>query len=183
MNKKKWHRFIPLIVPILYFLSYQFPIWIFQFVAPQYPRGLTINIHLNKVTGDVVEIDIINHYIGMAKLSEAASLERQYGFIFVILFSIASIMLVVFPKKKWVRWLNLAGLAFPIVFIVTFFGWLYHFGHALDPAAPIHLQPFTPSIIGYGMVGNFKSFAYPGPSFYLIAGASLALGFNIFRKL
>ena len=47
----------------------------FELVAPQYPKGLKLDISLTGITGDVKEIDILNHYIGMRTMSDAASLE------------------------------------------------------------------------------------------------------------
>ena len=59
--------------------SYFLPYWNFKLVAPQYPKGLFMTIFLSGVGGAVDEVDIINHYIGMHKLTEAAPIERAIG--------------------------------------------------------------------------------------------------------
>src|SRR5262245_49524051 len=46
--------------------------WSFILYAPQYPSGLRLTVTLTGVTGDVREIDTLNHYIGMASLAKAA---------------------------------------------------------------------------------------------------------------
>ena len=54
------------------------PWWQFTLYAPQYPQGLDdSSSRLTGVTGDVREIDMLNHYIGMAHLALAAPTERQ----------------------------------------------------------------------------------------------------------
>ena len=38
---------------------------------------------------------------------------------------------------------------------------LYHFGHDLDPRAPMNVDPFMPPILGSKQIANFTSSAYP----------------------
>lgn len=47
------------------------PAWRIDLFAPQYPEGLTMNIWINKLTGDTEIINGLNHYIGMNKISES----------------------------------------------------------------------------------------------------------------
>ena len=53
------------------------PYWQLTLHAPQYPNGLTVEAYLNNLTGDVNEIDGLNHYIGMRPLDEAAPFEKS----------------------------------------------------------------------------------------------------------
>ena len=53
------------------------PYWQMTLEAPQYPKGLSVQAYIYKLTGDVGEIDGLNHYIGMRPLAEAAQLERS----------------------------------------------------------------------------------------------------------
>ena len=53
------------------------PYWRLVLNAPQYPGGLEVTAYLNRLDGDVEEIDGLNHYIGMRPLGEAAQLERS----------------------------------------------------------------------------------------------------------
>ena len=41
------------------------PAWSIYLIAPQYPEGLSMQIWLNKITGQVDIINGLNHYIGM----------------------------------------------------------------------------------------------------------------------
>ena len=61
---------------ILLLVSIFFPYWHMELNAPQYPNGLYLTAYVNHLTGDVREIDGLNHYIGMRPLGEAAAFER-----------------------------------------------------------------------------------------------------------
>src|SRR5215470_9986854 len=53
------------------------PYWHMTLHAPQYPKGLHVSAYLNRLVGDVREIDGLNHYIGMRPLNDAARFERS----------------------------------------------------------------------------------------------------------
>ncbi len=59
---------------VMLVVSIFLPFWHMQLNAPQYPGGLHVVGYVNRMTGDVHEIDSLNHYIGMRKLDEAAQL-------------------------------------------------------------------------------------------------------------
>lgn len=145
---------------------YYWPMWNFVFVAPQYPLGLELQIYLTKTTGDVFEIDIINHYIGMQKLDGAAQTEKALVPYILAFLVLSSSSLIFIRKNKWRTLVALPILGFPIVFTSIFYLWLYRFGHNLDLAAPMRLTPFTPTIMGTGIIGQFKTHAVPSMGFY-----------------
>ncbi len=58
-------------------VSPNFPYWEFELDAPQYPNGLSLQGYPHRIVGDVSEIDLLNHYIGMRELREAANVERR----------------------------------------------------------------------------------------------------------
>ena len=43
------------------------PLWAIYLEAPQYPEGLGMFLHANKITGDYEIINGLNHYIRMKK--------------------------------------------------------------------------------------------------------------------
>lgn len=158
---------------------YYWPMWNFVFVAPQYPLGLELQIYLTKTTGDVFEIDIINHYIGMQKLDGAAQTEKALVPYILALLVVLSTSLI-FIRKKILRIIvALPILGFPIVFTGIFYLWLYRFGHNLDLAAPVRLAPFTPTIVGTGIIGQFKTHAVPSMGFYFACLATLITSIQI----
>lgn len=158
--------------------------WKFILYAPQYPHGLRLEIWLSGLTGDVHEIGMLNHYIGMSHLEDAAPLERRYaavGVALVALFGVASLLV----GGKRFGWLAaLPALLFPLGFLVDSFAWLYRFGHHLDPHAPVHIPGFTPQMFGNGQIGQFMTFAEPGLGFWLgILGAgAIAAGVVLHRR-
>ena len=71
MNSSKISLFskgILLIVSALFFGSLFFPMWRIELEAPQYPEGLVLQLHADKIGGDVDVINGLNHYIGMKTL-------------------------------------------------------------------------------------------------------------------
>lgn len=145
------------------------PYWSITLHAPQYPQGLTVDAYAWKLTGDVAEVDGLNHYIGMMKLGEAAKMERAISRFAIPL--IAALVIASFwIKGRW-RWLAVAPvLVFPVVFIADLYFWLRHAGHNLDPTAALSsaIKPFTPRLFGEGTIGQFSTVASFGWGFYLV---------------
>jgi copper chaperone NosL len=153
---------------VLYIAAFFQPMWGFYLYAPQYPHGLTLSVFLNRVGGDVMEINILNHYIGMAKLDEAAKLERQLSAYGLAGIALALLLMVFVPGRKYARWFAIPAFLFPVVFLGFFYYWMWTFGHTLSPAAPVTVSPFTPTLLGQGQIGNFRTVGLPGPGFYMV---------------
>ena len=66
-----------LVARVLLLASLFVPYWQMTLKAPQYPQGLHVRAYLDRLEGDVAEIDSLNHYIGMRPLGEAAQFERE----------------------------------------------------------------------------------------------------------
>src|SRR4026209_2721026 len=54
------------------------PAWRIDLFAPQYPEGLTMNIWINGLSGDVDIINGLNHYIGMKHVTVAMFPEFKF---------------------------------------------------------------------------------------------------------
>lgn len=157
------------------FLSY----WNIVLRAPQYPKGLSVDVYVNKLTDmrSVREVDGLNHYIGMIKLTEAASIERAISIYAIVLIAILAI-LSTFLSGWWRTLARLPMVIFPIVFVLDLFGWLYYAGHNLDPTAALSssIKEFTPRIFGEGVIGQFKTEASFQAGFWLaVVAAVLAI--------
>ena len=162
--------------------SFFAPWWRFWLYAPQYPKGLMLVISLTGMGGDVHEIDLLNHYIGMKHLADAAPTERQLAGYGVAAIAIVTLAAMAIAGKKLNRWLAVPAVAFPVVFLSDSFYWLYSFGHDLDPKAPLRIAAFTPELFGNGQIGQFATFAQPALGFWLaIVGVVLAIVANIVR--
>lgn len=152
------------------------PYWRMTLLAPQYPGGLEVQAYVNRLEGDVNEIDGLNHYIGMRPLEEAAQLERSLS---IILITVTSLLVVaaIFIHTKWAALLALPALLFPAIFLGDMYIWLRNFGLNLDPTAALSgaIEPFVPPVLGEGIVGQFKTIAAPDSGLYLAAFASLLI--------
>ncbi|HCT45439.1 MAG: cytochrome C [Phycisphaerae bacterium] len=170
-----------LVARIMLLVSLFLPYWQMDLVAPQYPNNLHLTAFVNQLTGDVEEIDGLNHYIGMRPLNEAAQIERSIGvyamIAFVVLLELAS-----FIHSRWAVLLVIPVMFFPFVFLIDLHLWMSHFGQNLDPNAPLSnaVEPFVPPVLGTGMVGQFKTVAWPGVGLILSAIASLVMLLALF---
>lgn len=173
MNQKNKVMIFTMTLLMSFFIAYSYfkPIWTFNFIAPQYPTGLTLEVFFNGARGDVFEIDILNHYVGMPKLDDAAKFERAMSVYVIALISFLCLLLNFRFNKIFRIILTLPIILFPFGFIGFLFYWLYTFGHNLNPKAAINMQSFTPTVLGNGKIGQFETQAYPsiGFAFLLIA--------------
>jgi copper chaperone NosL len=169
------------IAAVLLIASIFLPYWAITLHAPQYPYGLNIEVYVYKLTGDVREVDGLNHYIGMMPLEEAAQLERK-----VAPFAIPAVALLavvsLWMRGRWKWLLLLPVVAYPIVFFIDLTAWLYYAGHTLDPTAALSgaIDPFMPQVLGTGYIGQFSTVASFGSGFYLAALAAILALIAIF---
>lgn len=172
---QRWSTLALAVLGLLAFvLSFAQPWWKFTLYAPQYPHGLHLEIALTGLRGDVHEIDMLNHYIGMRHLVQAAPIERAYASYGVAGVCLAVLAGVLSLGRRTGRLALIPALLFPIGFVVDSFAWLYAFGHDLDPRAPLHVPAFTPQMFGNGQIGQFMTFAEPALGFWLsLAGVAL----------
>jgi hypothetical protein len=150
-----------------YVASLFVPWWDITLFAPQYPQGLKLSIGLRAIGGDVREIDILNHYIGMSHLELAAQFERQWAAWGVGLLGFMVLAFTLLPGKRLSGLMMIPALLFPAAFLADSFWWLYKFGHHLDPHAPLRFKPFTPHLFGVGIIGQFSTRAVPDVGFWL----------------
>ncbi len=128
--------------------------------APQYPKGLRVEVYVNHLEGDMREIDELNHYLGMPPLDNGGQLERSISMFAIAAFSLLLIA-GVFVHNQWAAIIALPVIGYPIVFIADLFYILYQYGHSIDPKSALGgaIPPFTPPIFGVGKVGQFGTIA------------------------
>ncbi len=153
--------------------AFFFPWWHFTLYAPQYPHGLNMTISLTGVSGDVSEIDELNHYIGMAKLEGVAPMERHFASYGVGGLGFILVLMTLFMGRRSGWLILLPALSFPLIFMGDTYYWLHLTGHALDKHAAIHLPAFTPQMFGNGQIGQFLTFAAPSEGFWIACGGAL----------
>ena len=130
------------------------PLWTMTMRAPQYPAGLTLSAYGTGMAGDVSELNILNHYIGMPPLHAPALETGAFPFAVIALV----VLCLLSPLHQLLRRLAVAAVALTPIAMLADLQWrLYEFGHSLNPEAPIRLKEFTPLVIGTTVMGNFKS--------------------------
>ena len=168
---------------ILLIISIFLPYWSLVLHAPQYPKGLMVSAYVNRVEGDVFEIDGLNHYIGMRPLGEAAQFEKSIS-IFAISALALLVVAAIFIHSPWSALLTLPASLLPVVFLADLYFWLSNFGQNLDPNAALSnaVKPFTPTILGEGIIGQFKTVAYADIGILLAVAASFLILVGLFLQ-
>jgi copper chaperone NosL len=166
---------------VLIIISIFLPYWSLVLHAPQYPQGLVVYAYLNHLEGDVREIDGLNHYIGMRPLGEAAQFERSIS-VFAIGALIMLVLAAVFVHSPWSALLTLPAILLPVVFLGDLYFWLSNFGQNLDPNAALSsaIEPFTPTILGEGLIGQFRTVAFADFGLLMAFAASILILIGLF---
>ncbi|MFA3784003.1 hypothetical protein ABRY23_13160 [Melioribacteraceae bacterium 4301-Me] len=145
-----------------------FPIWNIDLHAPQYPEGIGLRIWLNKITGekpfDLININKLNHYIGMKPIVPESIPELKY-MPYIVAGIILFGMLVILLKKRQLVFGWIASIVvIAIIGLYDFYMWGYHYGHNLSPEAPIKVPGMTyqPPLIGSKQLLNMKAESLPG---------------------
>ncbi len=166
----------------LLLLGLELPLWRMTLEAPQYPQGLHLRAYGDRIEGDLREINIINHYIGMGKLEPVPAPEME---LFGLGMAALLILVVLAPLHRRLHYLAIAATAaMPLVILADLQLWLHRFGRDLDPTAPLRQKPFTPLALGVSKIGNFTTTGSLGWGFLCLLGAAavLALGLYLARR-
>ena len=168
-----WVRVVlPLLcIPVLF--AFSMPLWRISMEAPQYPSGLWMDVYVHELQAghdghDIVEINTLNHYIGMHQIVPEDFAELGYmpfvlGLLVILTLRVAAIGNV----RMLVDLCVVSGYALGFLFARVVYR-LYVFGHELDPKAPFDTEPFTPVIVGSKQIANFTTHSYPQTGAYLV---------------
>lgn len=178
-------RVLILAASVLIAVSILFPFWHINLQAPQYPEGLDLWIFGHELVAgregqDLEEINVLNHYIGMAPILEADFVEMTvipFALGFFVLFGLRA---VVFGIMRNLVDHVVLFLYFAVFSIANFAYRLYSYGHDLDPRAPINPEPFTPALIGTKQIANMTQTSLPHVGSFLLVAAFLALVLAVF---
>jgi len=160
------------------------PMWQIDLDAPQYPEGLVLKLHANKIGGDVEIINGLNHYIGMATLHTENFIEFKILPYIVGAFSLISIALIFINNRKFVLAFFGTFILFVILAGVDFYRWNYEYGHNLDPNAAIKVpgMAYQPPLIGYKQLLNFGAYSIPDTGGWMLVGAGVLLFYIVFKE-
>jgi copper chaperone NosL len=172
-------KVILLVVGILFIGSLFVPLWRIELDAPQYPEGLVLQLHANKIAGDVNIINGLNHYIGMATLHTENFFEFTLLPYIFSAFALISLILIFVNKRKGAFIFLITFVLFVMLSAIDFYRWNYEYGHNLDPHAAIIVpgMAYQPPLLGYKQLLNFGAYSIPdiGGWMLTIAGVLLAV--------
>lgn len=171
---------IVLVAMLALILAWMLPWWIMKARAPQYgQRVLVIDVGPRTVAGDVREIDMLGHYVGIPPMDGLARLERKLAPLGMS-GALLGILLAPWLRRRWLRLLVvLPALLMPIILLVDLKFWMTSAVNDRNPEAALTLTSrINPKLFGDYDVGQFKVATELGGGFYL-AGLAGLLGVGL----
>jgi copper chaperone NosL len=164
---------------VLVLLASIIPLWRIDLRSPQYPEGLHLVIHPQHLTGNIQSVNILNHYIGMKPLSDAAFPEFTWMMPVLCAIGVVLLLLSLIGRRELALFGRLLLVGFDGYMAWDLYHWLYDWGHNLDPRAPITVPPFTPPLFGAKQIANFFVVSYPSWGGACIMIASFLVGYTL----
>lgn len=165
-----------LVLISVYFL----PFWSIYLIAPQYPEGLSMQIWLYQISGQVEIINGLNHYIGMKHIKAEMFPEFRFlPYVFAVYILMGLLVAAAGRKKFLAAYLGLLLIG-AVAALVDFYMWGYDYGHNLDPSAAIQVPglSYQPPLIGHKKLLNFDAYSYPDTGGWIVI-AVVALFFFV----
>ncbi len=177
-------RLLALAAALVLIPTFILPMWHMTFLAQQYPEGLDLYIYSHNLVGgndgnDLTEINVLNHYIGMAELKPADFTELKWIPLVVGLIGILTLRVAAIGTLRSLVDIVVISLYFGGFSLWTFWYKMNYYGANLDPRASVKVAPFMPPVFGYKQVGQFDVWSYPavGSYFFVVFGVLLITAF------
>jgi hypothetical protein len=163
-----------------------FPIWYVSLEAPNYPKesfpdGIPVYFHVDGYSGDVHEMNTINHYIGMYPMEHGGNIERAISPYYLLVSTLCMLAFLYYDGKGNTILMIIPAIA-PILFMGAFTGWLYWYGHNMQEWGAFTIKPFMPTVLGDGKVAQFTTHSYPSIGFWIMISMSILCILAIFSK-
>jgi len=151
------------------------PVWFIFLIAPQYPEGLTMQIWLTKITGQVDIINGLNHYIGMKHIKADMFPEFDYLPYIVLFFTVLGLIVAATGKRQLLFAYIVLTVLGGIAAMYDFYQWGYDYGHNLDPKAAIQVPglSYQPPLFGHKTLLNFDAYSYPDVGGWIVIGVGV----------
>jgi copper chaperone NosL len=178
-------RILILIAAVLLLTTFVAPLWEISIVAPQYPEGLAMQIWTTKITGDVRNINILNHYIGMKFIKESDFQELVWFSKFFAVFSSIGLLIAALKQRFLGNLWSLGLIGFATWAFYDFWKWEYTFGHTLSEDAPIKVEgmSYAPPLIGSKELLNITASSWPALGGIAVALAVFLAAAALFLEL
>lgn len=151
-------------------VAFFYPIWTITLDAPQYPEGLSMQIWINKMAGDINTINGLNHYIGMKEIEPENFKELVYMPYLIGAMIGLGLLAAASGRKLMLYTFTGFVLVMGVVGTIDFYRWEYEYGHDLDPRAAIKIPDmyYQPPLIGSKQLLNFYATSWPGPGGWVV---------------
>jgi len=180
-----------LVAAVLVLLSAGLPVWEARLDVKQYPEGpLVLTAFGDRLQGDVEEVRILNHYVGL-KVFDMADLWETALWIPAVVAALGLVVVAVLfprrspgapkPPRSSIGTLARVGLwAIPVGILADVQFRLYQLGHSMDSGAAFRQEPFTPWVVGRVRVAsNTVTTAWPGRAVALLLAAAFLMTFGM----
>ncbi len=159
---------------------YVVPIWRIDLSAPQYPEGLGMKIWIDHLSGQIDQINGLNHYIGMAVITEDQFKEFLYMKYLVAVLIGLGLVAAAWNKRWLVLTWTTSIAAMGVLALYDMYQWGYKYGHELDPTAAIKVEgmAYQPPLIGFKQLLNFGAWSLPDIGGILL-GLALLVGAGV----
>ena len=162
------------------------PIWYVSLEAPNYPKaafpdGIPVYFHVDGYSGDVHEMNTINHYIGMYPMEHGGNLERAIAPYYLLIATLCMLAFLYYDGK-FNSLLMVPTIIAPVLFMSAFVGWLYWYGHNMQEWGAFKIKPFMPTVLGDGSVAHFTTHSYPTIGFWVMMVMSVLCILAVFSK-
>lgn len=165
-------RILIAIASLALIATFFLPVWFIFLIAPQYPEGLTMNIWLYKITGQVEIINGLNHYIGMKHIK--ADMFPEFNFLVYVVgfFIVFGLAVAIIGKRKLLFAYLVVTILGGMAAMADFYKWGYDYGHNLDPKAAIQIPglSYQPPLLGHKTLLNFDAYSYPDIGGWVVIG-------------
>jgi copper chaperone NosL len=151
------------------------PMWRIDLNAPQYPEGLYMLIHPNKLSGNIDIINGLNHYIGMKTLHTDDFIEFTVLPYIICFYALLFLAAAIIGKRSFLNVVFILFLVFGIIAMIDFWKWEYNYGHNLNPEAAIKVpgMSYQPPLVGYKQLLNFSAYSMPAIGGWLFLGVGV----------
>lgn len=152
------------------------PIWFVSLEAPNYPKeafpeGIPVFFHFDGFSGEVHEMNTINHFIGMDPMQRGGPYERIIA-PYALIFTALIMALFIVYRNRILSYFMLIPALLPIIFLALYSYWLYWFGHNMHDFGAFTIKPFMPTVFGDGKVAQFVTHSYPTTGFWFLMAIS-----------
>ncbi len=144
-----------------------------------------MQISLNEMNGNIDQVNILNHYVGMKHIVPHDIPELTIvPALYAVLLALG--LLVLWLDRRWAlqAWFLSVVMA-SLIGIADLYFWGYDYGHNLNPSAPIKIpgMSFQPPLIGHKTILNIDSYSVPDTGGYLMAVAMACIFLALFGDI